>query len=254
MISPEHFAIQRQPNECEYDYKKRLTPGGILRLVQEISTSHSFELGVTMDLHYATNTAFLLAKLALHMEKPIPFGATLTLDTYPSQQRATFYRYTTVRLEDGTLAAGVDARWVLVDTVNRRILRKVPPELPIHYDHIPVMATYDLSLPKPATPSSLGTEQATYSRCDHNLHLNNTRYADIVCDHLPIGDFENDFLRRLVLLYHREIPLGESFDLSGGAAGDGHYFLARRGGENCFEGFASFTPAPVFDPKDYGMR
>ena len=32
----------------------------------------------------------------------------------------------------------------------------------------------------------MAEETAFYTRCDQNRHMNNTYYADIVCDHVPL--------------------------------------------------------------------
>lgn len=160
--------------------------------------------------------------------------------------RAVFHRYTVLRLPSGEIAAGVDARWVLVDTRSRRILRRAPEGLPLRWEGIPVAANLDLSVPKPEELIPLGEEAATYSRCDQNRHLNNTRYADLICDRLPQDRLAGESLGRLVLLYHREVPLGQRFSLLGGQAGSGgYYFEGRREGQSCFEAFASFAPAPL---------
>lgn len=246
MTEAKHFQMTARVSECECDASRSLTPGGVLRLVQDVSTVHSDCLGLTAQLHQEHHTAFLLAKTAMQLERPIPAGSRLTLDTYPAQERAVFHRYTTLRLPDGDIAAAVDARWVLVDTDTRRILRRAPQGLPLHWEGLPVAATLDLSFPKPETPAPLGEEVACYSRCDQNHHLNNTRYADLACDCLPLDRLTREPLRRLVLLYHREIPLGERFSLMGGQAdADGYYLEGLREGERCFEAFASFAPLPL---------
>ncbi len=249
MTQANHFQMTGRVSECECDLRRRLTPGGMLRMIQDISTQHSDALGAPEEVLRQHHAAFLLAKISLLVQTPIPAGVTLTLDTYPAQVRAAFHRYTTLRLPDGTLAAGADARWVLVDTDTMRILRRVPPELPIHYEHLKAAAQLDLGFPKPDAPADLGEERAGYSRCDQNRHLNNTRYADLVCDRLPLSRLEDDFVRRMVLLYHREVPLGECFALLGGQADpDGYYFAGRREGCDCFEAYVSFAPQEVPQP------
>lgn len=74
MATARHFQMTARVSECECDPNRSLTPGGVLRMVQDISTIHSEQLGLTAQLHRQHHTAFLLAKLALQIERPIPAG------------------------------------------------------------------------------------------------------------------------------------------------------------------------------------
>ena len=143
-------------------------------------------------------------------------------------------------LGEDKLAAEVDARWVLVDTQARRILRKAPPELglPFGASSVPEL---EVSIPKPQGELVLaGREKALYSRCDQNRHLNNTRYADILCDYLPPERFIQGPVRELRISYHREVPMGGTLELFSCPAGEGTYFLGRGEEGDCFEALIRF--------------
>ena len=82
----------------------------------------------------------------------------------------------------------------------------------------------------------LGEQQAVYSRCDMNGHLNNTRYADIVCDAVPWEVWDTAQIRDFTISYHREVPRGESFTLRRARlAEDTFYFEGEREGKSAFE-------------------
>ncbi len=72
-----------------------------------------------------------------------------------------------------------------------------------------------MKLPRlaPEDCETLGTQTATYSRCDMNGHLNNTRYADIVCDAVPWEVWDTAQISDFIINYHREVPRGENFTL-----------------------------------------
>ena len=82
----------------------------------------------------------------------------------------------------------------------------------------------------------LGEQQAVYSRCDMNGHLNNTRYADIVCDAVPWEVWDTAQIRDFTISYHREVPRGECFTLRRARpAEDTFYFEGEREGKSAFE-------------------
>ena len=49
-----------------------------------------------------------------------------------------------------------------------------------------------------------GEQSAVYSKVDQNGHLNNTEYASIVCDLVPISQITEHPVRSMVLAYHNE--------------------------------------------------
>mgnify|MGYP000866924714 CR=1 FL=1 len=101
----------------------------------------------------------------------------------------------------------------------------VPFELPIK---LPRIAPEDCEV--------LGEQQAVYSRCDMNGHLNNTRYADIVCDAVPWEVWDTAQIRDFTISYHREVPRGECFTLRRARlAEDTFYFDGEREGKSAFE-------------------
>ena len=74
-----------------------------------------------------------------------------------------------------------------------------------------------------------------------NGHLNNTRYADIVCDAVPWEVWDTAQIRDFTISYHREVPRGESFTLRRARlAEDTFYFEGEREGKSAFGGTADF--------------
>ena len=211
-------------HDFEADVNRNMTPGALLRRAQQISTDHCTRLGIDAALYAKTHTAFLLAKLTLQLYEPIPVGTRITLTTMPSApQRAIYHRYTSFCDESGRLLCEIDSCWVLVNTQTKSILRTAPEEL-----HLPFMA----SPPKLLDPSiqkgdavPLAEETAVYSRCDQNHHLNNTAYADILTDHLPQELLLERQLSRLSIVYHKEVPMGHSFQLSRAQLRENDYYF-----------------------------
>ena len=185
----------------ECDAEARMTPGAILRRAQQISTDQCDLLGLTNEVYARTHTAFLLAKLAVEFYAPVRAGQCVTLATRPSApQRAVYGRYTTLCAQDGTVLSAVDSRWILVDTRTKRILRRPPEDMPMPFVQPPV-CELDVSLVK-GEAQPVAEETAFYTRCDQNRHMNNTYYADIVCDHVPLERIAAHATARLAVVYH----------------------------------------------------
>lgn len=234
----EHFRV----TDCEADCMRRMTLGAILRRTQQIATDHCDQLGLDAPLYARTHTAFLMAKLALESYVPLRIGDEVRMVTKPSApQRAVYHRVTDFFLPDGVLACTVDSRWVLVDTQTKRILRQPPEELHMPFGRAPEKEL-DVSLRK-APAQAVGQERATYTRCDVNRHLNNTHYADIVCDYLPAEDLVANPIRRMAIVYHNEVPMGAAFTLHRARLTEGDWYFLGEGEKKHFEAQVTFDGA-----------
>lgn len=215
--------IRITDNEC--DANGFMLPGSILRRVQQIGTDQCSACGITAQVYKDTQTAFLLAKLGMEILHPIALGTVVQLRTTPyAPVRAVYSRVTQLYTQDGTLLATVDARWILVNRETHRILRQTPPEICLPYlQEEPVQLP--VRIVKAAETQQIGTQCATYTRCDTNHHLNNTHYADIACDCLPIAALLANPVRRMTLAYHNEIPMDTPFTLHRGITENGAYYV-----------------------------
>ncbi|MEG2395206.1 MAG: thioesterase [Ruthenibacterium sp.] len=221
-------------SEC--DPERRLTLGGLLRRAQQIATDQCTLLGLDASLYERTHTAFLLAKMAVRSIAPVREGDVVSLVTQPGAPlRAVFHRYTALRAADGTLRAEIDARWVLVDTQTRRILRRLPEGFPSVFAAVQV-PELEVEVHKATELQVCGEEKATFMRCDENHHINNTVYADIIYDALPVAAALNQEWKRFAIAYHNEVVLGASFALlQGKTSEDTLYFIGKDGEKKLFE-------------------
>ncbi len=200
-------------NEC--DYHGNLTCGGLMRICQQIASDHCTPLGLTPEYYEQTHTAWVLTKSALEISRTPRWGETLTVLTRPQNiKRAVFKRLVEIYDEDGSEVAALDGRWVLLDTQKGSILRHLPEnyhELGFPDD---VARELDQTIPRAADAEPVFTMRASYSLCDTNRHLNNTHYADIVCDALPDDALETNRIARLAISFKREIHYGARFTVS----------------------------------------
>ncbi len=237
-IYQDTFRIQQ--NEC--DFRNEMMAAAFLRRAQQIGIDQCNAIGLNNELYEKTNTAFLLAKSAIELFKPVTVNEVLTVKTIPSAaKRAVYNRIVIFYNEQGQEVAVYDSRWVLVDRTARRILRTPPAEMGTPFTE-PAERELDFSIEKTELPF----EQkmiAGYSVCDCNGHINNTRYADLICNFVSAQEFENKKIKKMVLLYHKEIPFGAEFELKRGKQTENQiYFVAQAQQKKCMEANVVFAP------------
>ena len=224
--------------ENDVDFRKMATLGTLLRYCQQIGAEDAEHYGITPELYASTHTSYVLAKLALHITRTPRVEETITVQTEPEAlHRAVNRRFTTFCDAQGREEVCVDSRWVLIDTDKRMILRKHPEQFDDQWaEDVPLELPMRLPRVAPEDCETLSTQTAAYSRCDMNGHLNNTRYADIVCDAVPWQVWDSAQISDFIISYHREVPRGESFTLRRARpAEDTFYFEGEREGKSAFE-------------------
>ena len=226
------------------DHHGNAKPGALLRYGQQIATMHAEAAGLNDELYAATHTAYVLAKLALHIDRTPRVDETLTVTTRPERcKRAVNKRITFFYDAAGQQVAVLDSRWVLIDTDKRLILRKHPEAFNDCWaEDVPFELPMKMVKAVPEDCAPAGEYTATYSRCDMNGHMNNTRYVDILCDALPWNVWDEGEVRDLKVYYHREVPRGESFALMQAQTGEKqYYFCGQREEKAAFEASITFA-------------
>lgn len=231
--------------QFECDPWDRMTAGAALRRIQEIATFQCQEQGIDEQLYQRTHTLFLLSRISLEVQRMPRLYEQVRIQTRAyGMYRAVYHRVTSIHSAEGEKLCEADSHWILIDTQNRRILRQAPEEIARLYG--PVTAEdlaeiHDMKFTKPTELTPFPEQTAHYSICDRNGHINNSRYADLMCDHLPVEMLKKAPPRKILLFYHNEILLSSPFNMSVGAEGEsGHYFLAECDGKTSFEGVIRF--------------
>lgn len=223
----------------ECDPFSRMSPGAILRRIQDIGTAQCDELGMDEEMYRRTETVFLLSRLSLQIYNAPLVRQAIRMQTRAyGRHRALYQRVTSLFDEQNNKLCEADSRWVLVSTNTRRILRTPPEGMIMPFNETPGAEEHDLDIPPHDMPAELETLHASYSLCDNNGHINNTRYADLICDRLPIEALRETPVKRMLLIYRNEIPLGHTFSLGKSWVGsNGIYFTAEENEHKSFEGY-----------------
>lgn len=229
-------------DEC--DAWDRMTPGAVLRRTQQIATMQCEAFGVDPAFYARTHTAFVLSRLSLEVYRmPRPNDRVRIETRAYGMRRAVYHRVTSLHAENGEKLCETDGRWVLIDTVAKRIVRKPLEAFEPHFNDVPGAEEHEINMPKVKREDTekLSEQRAVFSLCDRNGHVNNTRYADLVCDLLPLEALRAGAPKKMLFSYHSEIPMAQPFALYGASPQqDGYYYAAWIDEAKCFEAHVTF--------------
>ena len=221
----------------EYSYcdpHNRMTLTYLLKEAQQISMEHCDRIGLGKQHLLELNKVFLLAKLRVRVHRMPLGGELVTIKTLPYMPvRLQYPRFTELYDRDGKLLVEIDSRWILVDTVTRRIVRRPPPELPLEFPSLDTLEDW-----KPERPESLvpiGQEKVRYSMTDSNGHLNNAVYADLACNQAEEALVAGSPVRRFTIFYHHEALYGQTVALSAAREGNAYFLTGALPDGLCFE-------------------
>lgn len=205
--------IRLRVSECDLANRWRL--GAAMIEMQEIAGEQSEKLGCGRSALLEEGLAWVASRMEIRMNRYPVYGEEITLRTfYRPQRHRLFPRYFQFFGADGELLGQASSLWLLMDLNTRQSVDAslLPRPLPDNSD-----APEPLPLPGGIVPLDAPEEplirEIRYTDLDSNGHVNNTKYADWLCDALGTETLEKHPLERFVIHYDSEIRPGQPVEL-----------------------------------------
>lgn len=150
----------------------------------DLANRHLEERGITWEKMQQERQVFLLSRLAWRRFAPIPYGTKCRFSTWEYQVRgALFHRNFSLEDGEGRVLAQSATGWIMVDPVERRILRPGTCGYPLW----PTQVEVTLQMKRLRLPElpQVAEHLVRPSEIDLNGHLGNQYYADLLLDYAP---------------------------------------------------------------------
>ena len=208
---------------------RSMTPSRLLEILQETATHHCRSLDHDLDvLRDKEGLGFVVVRLSMELIAPIYAMDEITVETFVTESKGlSFPRSYVIRRNDEILAKAVST-WALLRLENRSFVRVSEIDFGFEAEE-PLTLSDDIPL-RLRTPDStafeeIGTREIYYSDVDYNLHMNNTKYPDMLANYLPSRDHRR--ITSIVLSYLHEARLGDTLTVLRATADDKDTFLLR---------------------------
>lgn len=204
------------------DSSRHVRLSEILVYMQETANRQLENAGLSLDeLRDTKRLAFILSKIKLVFHKHLFAYDSINARTWTCDSRGyTFNRCFDIH-KDGELVAEAVSFWALVDIDEKKLVRSENFSLGVENDE-----SLEIIVPKRIKPPEeiavLGKRDIRYSDIDYNMHMNNTRYPDMLCDFMPIDQIPR--IREMTLEFLHESALGDTLTFYG-ANKDGRYYF-----------------------------
>lgn len=224
VLTEEYFSRQEELIFRDCDARGKVRLGALLSLFAA-AAGHDFDArGLPYEKLFEIRQVILLSRISLRIHRHPEVGEVVTVTTWEDGiHGAHMDRNFELASSDGTLCVSAKSDWILVDPVDRKILRPetfIGKELHECSKKIDAPACRKIRLPADGT-ENLGQRKIVYSDLDCNGHVYSGNYGDIIWDALPT-DLQSAELREFSLNYAKEATLGENLALRGFRGGNAY--------------------------------
>lgn len=229
---------------AECDLRGAWRPGAILTELQEAAGLHSAALGCGREALLGVGAAWVVSRLALQMDRYPLYGEKITVRTFHGPARHSLFPRFFVLLDGASQVIGkASSLWLLMDLQSRRSLSgdALPVPLP---DNGGLSAPLPLpgNIPSVAAAETVFSRVPVYTDLDPNLHVNNARYVDWLCNALGVETMTAYQLRTLTVHYNSEILADQPVELRLRQTEDLVHLLGMRGKTPAFEISGTLVP------------
>lgn len=165
-----------------FDLNNNLTAKAILEIFQDVASIHGEEIGVGYEVMLAKNLYWVLSRVKFDIIRMPSINEEVIIETWPHQKgRIDFDRDMKISSTSGEILVIGTSKWCVINS-NTRMLERTDN---INYigEIFPDINYADrfnkIILPTEEKTFSF-THKVQFSDLDHNQHMNNTNYANLV--------------------------------------------------------------------------
>ena len=200
---------------CDVDFKDELKVSTTLAYFEEVACASADELGFGYSFVKPRGYAFIVSNLYCEFVKPIALGKTVRLKTWPTPpSHVVFGREYQIFLENGELCTNASSRWCLIDLQSAKLLKSSVVENQDYSTYNTTKLFDGLRWKIPTFAPEEGELKFSLtianSEYDHNMHVNNTRYADYCMNCFSIDELSKMQLKRFMITYIKQVKENET--------------------------------------------
>ena len=199
---------------CEVDFKDELKPSVGLSLMEEVACGSADELGFGYAYIKPKGYAFMVTNICVEYIKPVTLGEVIVAKTWPLVPSFVIfgreYRFTNTQ---GETLLNASSRWCLIDMNTGKPVRSNVIENQDYstYNNERTIENPEWKIPDFAISEGDIRFRLTIanSEYDHNMHVNNTRYADYCFNCFSIAELAERKLKRYAINFVKQCREGD---------------------------------------------
>ncbi len=219
---------QFQVKYCEADFKDELKLSVVLSYMEEVACSSADELGFGYTFVKSKGYAFMVSGICCEFVRPILLRDIVTVKTWPTPPTfVIFGREYQMLDKNDQVMVNASSRWCLIDMTTGKILQSKYIDNQDYSTYNTDKALQVDSWKIAHFPIEEGELKFAItianSEYDHNMHVNNTRYADYCLNCFSIAELSNRRVKRFAISYVKQCKEGQTLRFYRKEESDGVY-------------------------------
>ena len=200
---------------CDVDFKDELKVSTLLAYLEEVACLSADELGFGYDYLKPKGYAFMVSNIRCEFARPVRLGEKIRVRTWPlPPSHVVFGREYYLETLENEYLAGASSRWCLIDMNTGKLLRSQAIDNQDYTTYNTAKVLEDVKWKIPTFDVS-GEElrfslKVANSEYDHNMHVNNTRYADYCMNCFSVEELSRRALKSFSISYVKQCKEGET--------------------------------------------
>lgn len=199
---------------CDADFKDELKPSAVLAYLEEVACSSAEELGFGYSFVKPRGYAFMVCNICCEFVAPIRLGENVLAQTWPTPPtRVVFGREYQMQSQTGEVLLNASSRWCLIDMATGKLLHSKAID---NQDYSTYNTKKALQNPLWRIPPFKQEEgilkysmTVANSEYDHNMHVNNTRYAEYCFNCFSVEELGKRKLKFFTISYVKQCKEGD---------------------------------------------
>lgn len=209
VMKPYEHIKEFQIKYCDADFKDEMKTSVALSLFEEVACSSADELGFGYSFIKPKGYAFMLTNIRMEFYRSVALGETVAVKTWPNPpSHVVFGREYQMLSKLGEVLVNATSRWCLVDMQSGKILpsKVIDNQDYTSYNTSRVLENASWKIPtfKTEEGERKFTLTVANSEYDHNLHVNNTRYADYCLNCFSVAELAVKRLKSFAISYVKQ--------------------------------------------------
>ena len=199
---------------CDVDFRDELKPSTVLAYLEEAACYSADERGFGYQYIHPRGLAFVVSNVCCEFLKPVRlFDKDVHVRTWPLPPSYVVFQREYQLCVGDEVAVNASSRWCLLDLANGKI---APSKRIEGQDYSTYNTDRALEVKQWKIPSfSIEDEQPCFSikiansEYDHNLHVNNTKYADYCFNVFTLSELRAWSLKSFAISYVKQCFEGD---------------------------------------------
>lgn len=213
-------------------------PSRLFMFLQETAHGHTSSVGCAPEIMIARDGGcFWLTRICVSILSEIRFGDELEVFTFATNDSRGFSFNRCFEIyRKGEKVCEAYSVWALMNLTTMRPMAVKDWNIDLGLeDPIKPSAPLHVRIPKDIELTSAGTQRVYYRDIDYNGHMNNARYADVLCGFLPEEALSGKRVSEISISFMHEAAKGETIEGFFGKDGedeDVYYVRTLRASDN----------------------